>query len=365
MLFSAQFSPDVVFHARYSHCLKRACKRVITCIGGAAIAGLTPAQLTVLSEFFDYVLVGHDLDVLLSAVMVGMTTPPNSPQVVRAAAPPKFSADYSLVPMTDIVTVYSGHGCYYGKCRFCDYPSRAHQKLYVRDANEVAADLQQVHRIQPTVEDIVLTLDCYKEPDLRNTACAIAGYGGRIPYNLMLRAERWITPAIGKLLAASGCTDVFIGAEALDAAILEVLRKGVSVADIEGSVRSLAEHVDVTIGLILFVPGVDQRSLQTQLMCLERMLPYIHHIEAEVLTIVNGSGFAREPGKYGIVLNATDQLLNDSWCYGLSPDIPWSMADPELFELWMSHADAIRYMCGDRVRPEYWAAVDDLRKASR
>ena len=69
-------------------------------------------------------------------------------------------------------------------------------------------------------------------------------------------ASQWVNQEIGEILAKSGCTDVFIGAEALNDEILQVLNKGVTTRDILNSVKALSEYVDVTIGMILFVPGV-------------------------------------------------------------------------------------------------------------
>lgn len=68
VFFSSLFSPDIVFHARYSHNIKTFNPEAVTAIGGAALAGLRQEQLEFLTGFFDYVLVGHDVDMLLRRV---------------------------------------------------------------------------------------------------------------------------------------------------------------------------------------------------------------------------------------------------------------------------------------------------------
>jgi hypothetical protein len=188
----------------------------------------------------------------------------------------------------------------------------------------------------------------------------IGQLGGTIPYNLMFRAEPWVTEEIGALIAKSGCTDVFIGAEALDDEILTVLGKRVRRADILNSVAVLSRFVNVYMGLILFVPAVSGRALERQLLAIEEVLPYVSRIEPEILTIVNGSEFAAEPDKYGIVVNATARVINDSWCFGLSQDIPWTMADAELLENWVAHAGQLRTRCEGRVEDAYWHRVELL-----
>ena len=68
--------------------------------------------------------------------------------------------------------------------------------------------------------------------------------------------------------------------------------------------------------------------------------------------------FAAEQG--GIVLNATENVLNDSWCFGLSQDIPWTMVDKSAINRWFRHVDDLKSICGDKVDPLYWESVARL-----
>ncbi|MFC1611485.1 hypothetical protein ACFL6C_11035 [Myxococcota bacterium] len=51
VLFSAAFAPDLLFHARLSHSLRRQSRGVITAIGGTAVLPLTEEQLALLGQF--------------------------------------------------------------------------------------------------------------------------------------------------------------------------------------------------------------------------------------------------------------------------------------------------------------------------
>jgi hypothetical protein len=177
----------------------------------------------------------------------------------------------------------------------------------------------------------------------------------------MLRAEPWVTEELGEQLAKLGCTEVFIGAEGLHDEILQLLNKGLSMENIVSVIRALSKFVDITIGMILFVPNVSKIALDSQLRHLEAILPFVWSIEPEILTVVNGSEFAESPSDYGIILNATERVINDSWCFGLSQDIPWTMSDPRQIENWFQHAAELRHLCGDRVSPECWTNVDRLK----
>ena len=106
-----------------------------------------------------------------------------------APGPTKFLPDYSLIELKDFVTLYTGHGCYYSKCRFCDYPARSSNQVYFRDSHEVARDALNVFLRNPGVKDVVLALDAYPEGCLERTANALLSNENHVPYNLMLRDE--------------------------------------------------------------------------------------------------------------------------------------------------------------------------------
>lgn len=193
-----------------------------------------------------------------------------------------------------------------------------------------------------------------------DTAGAIRQQCGTFPYSLMARPEPWLNEEVGDLLANSGCIDVFLGAEGLDDEILGVVGKDISTDQIVRSVDVLSKFVDVTIGMILFVPGVSEQAMQAQLKRLERLLPHITAIEPEILTVVNGSEFACHPSRYGIVINATENVLNDSWCFGLSQDVPWTMENPAEIHRWFGHVDQLKKLCYNHVEPAYWASLEKL-----
>jgi radical SAM superfamily enzyme YgiQ (UPF0313 family) len=151
-----------------------------------------------------------------------------------------------------------------------------------------------------------------------------------------------------------------MGVEALDDDMLKILNKGINIKDAINSIKLLSEYVDITIGMILFIPSVSEKSLNSQLRRIEEILPYIHSVEPEILTIMTGSSFARDASKYGIVLNATENLLNDSWCFGLSQDIPWTMSDTSLMKKWFEHVHKLRKLLSEKVKPEYWDAIEGL-----
>lgn len=361
VLFSAQFSPDLVFHAHYSARIKASDPGKKTIIGGAALRGMRDDQLELLSIFCDHILIGYDVEGLLDSVLNG-NGEARGECIIRKMSAPTFRPDYSVLDLHEFVTVYTGHGCYYAGCRFCDFPSRADEGVSFISSHQVASEMHDILTLRPDVQDLFLSHDSYTRGRLLKTADEIHLQCGQAPYSLMMRAEPWAREDIAEKLAATGCNDVFIGAEGLDDEILGILNKGLSTAEIVAAVKSLSKFVDVTIGMILFVPGISERALTAQLRVLEDLIPHLSGIDLEVLTIVNGSEFARDPFRHGIILNATENVLNDSWCFGLSHDIPWTMADPAQISRWFKHAKDLRTLCGSLVPQVYWDSIEGLEE---
>jgi hypothetical protein len=177
----------------------------------------------------------------------------------------------------------------------------------------------------------------------------------------MLRGEKWVSEELGKLLGESGCTDVFIGAESLNDEILRILNKGLSTENIINAIKNLSKYVKVTLGLMLFIPSVTEKQLDEQLLTVERILPDLSDIEPEILSVVQGAEFASHPDNYGIKLWATEQNINDSWCYGLSPDIPWAFCNSGDVQVWFEYYDKLRGLIEDFVQPHYWDSIDFVR----
>ncbi len=177
----------------------------------------------------------------------------------------------------------------------------------------------------------------------------------------MIRGVKWISENIGKSLRDSGCTDVFLGAESLNDGVLRILNKGITTKNIIGAAKNLSKYVKVIIGLILFIPHATKRHLENQIINLETILPYVHVVEPEILSIVQGTEFAMHHQRFGIKLWAKERTINDSWCYGFSPDIPWSFVNENEAELWFRHYDELRTLLGDFVQPYYWDSIDHVR----
>ena len=132
--------------------------------------------------------------------------------------------------------------------------------------------------------------------------------------------------------------------------------------NIINAIRNLSKYVKVTLGLMLFIPSVTEKQLEEQLLTVEKILPNVNDIELEVLSVVQGTEFGSHPEKYGIKLWAMERTINDSWCYGLSPDIPWTFHDKSEAEIWFKYYDKLRILIEGFVQPHYWDSIDHVRR---
>ncbi len=112
---------------------------------------------------------------------------------------------------------------------------------------------------------------------------------------------------------------------------------------------------------MLFVPSVTEKQLDEQLITVERILPNVNDIEPEILSVVQGTEFASHPKDYGIKLWATERTINDSWCYGLSPDVPRAFSNNSDAEIWFRYYDKLKSLTKSFVRPHYWDSIDYMR----
>jgi len=361
VLYSALFSPDILLHGRHSLNQKKHYPETKTIIGGSAISCLNERQLSIIAEVFDYVCIGYDVMELIDGALKNSGSPENGHRLIKVSGPVKIQPDYKLLDINEFLTVYSGHGCNWGKCAFCNSANVSVPKYYVRPAGEIADDLKTISKLNGNIKDIMLSSDSFTKESLTDIGANLKQRSVKAPYNIMLRGERWVSKELGKLLSDSGCTDVFIGAESLNDEILKTINKGLNAEALTNAIRTLSDYVKIIVGLILFIPGATEEQLDDQLSSIENILPYVDSIEPEILSVVQGTAFAEHPEKYGIRLWATERNINDSWCYGLSPDIPWTFSNSGDAEIWFKYYDRLRNLTQDFVRPHYWDSIDYVR----
>ncbi len=327
---SALFTMDIILQGKYVVKYKKE-HSTKAYIGGAALYDLTNIQNSTIRCVFDKIYCSS-----IDAI-----------------------PDYSVFTIKDFITVLSGDGCTWGNCRFCN-SKKAEYKMKKKEL--IVDEFSKIAEISNA--EIMLSSDSIDINDLIFLAQDLQG--SPLCWNIMLRADKKINPEVARILKKSNCTDVFIGIEIFDDQGLKDIKKGTDVKTIKDTVRCLSDSgIKVSVGLIMFLPLVSRTQLENQLANIKELLPYIHGIEVESLSILQGSDFYFNHKKYGIDLFPRDETIFDYWCYGLSPDIPWKFEDNNYLKMWLEHVDKLRKLVDGYVPEHYWWHIDHIKEKSR
>lgn len=132
------------------------------------------------------------------------------------------------------------HGCYWGKCTFCDI-SLDYIRLYEPVAAKIICDRMEA-LINQTGETGFHFVDEAAPPALmRALAIEILKRGLTVSWWTNIRFEKSFTGDLCQLLAASGCVAVSGGLEVASDRLLDLIQKGVTVAQVAQVNRNFTE----------------------------------------------------------------------------------------------------------------------------
>ncbi len=132
------------------------------------------------------------------------------------------------------------HGCYWGKCTFCDI-SLDYIKIYEPIAAKILVDRME-ELITQTGENGFHFVDEAAPPALmREVALEILKRNLKVTWWTNIRFEKSFTQDLCILLAASGCIAVSGGLEVASDRLLELIKKGVTVEQVAQVTRNFTE----------------------------------------------------------------------------------------------------------------------------
>ena len=132
------------------------------------------------------------------------------------------------------------HGCYWGKCTFCDI-SLDYIKIYEPIAAKTLVDRMEELIVQ-TGENGFHFVDEAAPPALmREVALEILKRNLKVTWWTNIRFEKSFTKDLCILLAASGCIAVSGGLEVASDRLLELIKKGVTVEQVAQVTRNFTE----------------------------------------------------------------------------------------------------------------------------
>lgn len=132
------------------------------------------------------------------------------------------------------------HGCYWGKCTFCDI-SLDYIKIYEPVAAKLLVDRMEDLMLQTGQNGFHFVDEAAPPALMREVALEILRRNLAVTWWTNIRFEKSFTADLCKLLKASGCIAVSGGLEVASDRLLELIQKGVTVAQVARVTRNFTE----------------------------------------------------------------------------------------------------------------------------
>ncbi|WP_020535608.1 B12-binding domain-containing radical SAM protein [Lewinella cohaerens] len=200
------------------------------------------------------------------------------------------------------------HGCYWGKCTFCDI-SLDYIKLYEPVAARLLVDRME-ELIAQTGESGFHFVDEAAPPALmRAVALEIIRRGLTVTWWTNIRFEKSFTRDLCRLLAASGCIAVSGGLEVASDRLLDLIQKGVTVAQVARVTRYFTESGIMVHAYLMY--GYPTQTVQETVDSLEmvRQLFEVGVLQSgfwHQFALTAHSPVGLEPEAYGVMPHLAD-----------------------------------------------------------
>jgi len=149
---------------------------------------------------------------------------------------------------TGSVSMITARGCPYS-CTWCSHSTfgRTHRRRSVPGVvDEIAWILDRYSPEMLWIADDVFTID---HAWLARYAAEMKARGFKVPFECITRADR-VNPAVAETLAELGCFRVWIGSESGSQKILDAMKRGVTVKQVQDAVR-LCRAQGIQTGMFL------------------------------------------------------------------------------------------------------------------
>jgi radical SAM superfamily enzyme YgiQ (UPF0313 family) len=168
------------------------------------------------------------------------------------------------------MNVAASRGCPW-RCNWCAKPTWG-RGYRARPAEAVAAEVAALRA--RGVDRIAFTDDVFALKPGWLRSYAQASRGAALPYRCLTRADLLQDAAFARDLAASGCDEVWIGAESGSDAVLAAMDKDGTVAEIERAAANLAAHgIRRGFFLQLGYPGESMADVDATIAMVRRVRP--------------------------------------------------------------------------------------------
>ena len=204
-----------------------------------------------------------------------------------------------LAPQT-VFLLNTSRGCYWSKCEFCSVSPSMRNRFRMRRPDLVLRDitvLQERHSAQC----ISFGDDCVPPRTLKALAQGLCESGTEISWQCEVRFERDLTAALLENLRRAGCRNLIFGLESYSPRVLELMNKGVRLAEIQRILDDCRRHA-IAFNLQLFFgfPGETEEEARVTIEFVAGQLHGAATLSFGDFKLQRGSSVARHPDAFGI-----------------------------------------------------------------
>ncbi len=215
---------------------------------------------------------------------------------------------YEELPLSDylapkrVISLSLSKGCYWNRCKFCNYSFIKLGPYRFRDPALSVADVAEI--VERTGEDVFcFESDVIHPDDLASFARELISEGVRIKWHGVIRFEESVDEELCGLLAEAGCVRLYAGLESACQRLLDLMDKGTTVPVIEEVLKACDKGgIAVEAGVFFGFPTETRAEAKQTVEFFRRHRKEIARSDAGTFRLLRGSPISEEPSKYGIVV---------------------------------------------------------------
>ena len=240
--------------------------------------------------------------------------------VVAPTFPPPVGIDTLPTPEFDVaelnsylkpvyLPVYVSKGCYWGKCKFCDYTklytpgqAKTHAWAVFRPVDTLVADIKEVTD-RHGVDRVFLISDAISPKYYRQLSESVIASGLEVEFLSYCRVEKTYDLAFFQLLHRAGVRHLIFGVEATDDRILKLIDKGNTVHDVRRSIRyATVAGINVIFNLIPDYPTITLDEVERTLGFIRDNIDFIYRLNCHFFNLSANSSIVDEADEHGITV---------------------------------------------------------------
>ncbi len=321
VIFSSQFYFTIGL-AKWS----REILGIPTIIGGAAMRDLPFINQKPYNSFFDHVVEGegevpltHIIDSYIGRRRIFRTDyhPLNNGNqidgnnIMNLNSLP--SPDYDDLPFNEylspaiVLSAITSRGCGWGKCSFCSH-HHSYGALRFKSASSVVNELQEMNE-KYGIYHFDMVDEFLPPKQLESLSEEIINRRLHVKFSFLGRPVKAYTDTILNKAYRAGARFIFWGVESGSQRVLNLMKKGTKVDDIEGVLkRSYQAGIRNCIYTFTGFPGETGKDRQQTMSFIERIQAYLFVVHTGRFSLQLGSHVHKHPEKYGIEILEPDNI---------------------------------------------------------